>query len=51
MKSTEKWFGELLDSYKDDFEFRLEALVFELTEQISKKLKDEKSVANNLPKN
>lgn len=42
MKSTEKWFGELLDSYKDDFEFRLEALVFELTEQISKKLKDEK---------
>ena len=42
MKSTEKWFGELLDSYKDDFEFRLEALVFELTEQISKKLKEEK---------
>ena len=42
MKSTEKWFGELLDSYKDDFEFRLEELVFELTEQISKKLKDEK---------
>jgi len=42
MKSTEKWFDELLDSCKDDFEFRLEALVFELTEQISKKLKDEK---------
>lgn len=42
MKSTEKWFGELLDSYKDDFEFRLEELVFELTEQISKKLKDNK---------
>jgi len=42
MKSTEKWFGDLLDSYKDDFEFRLETLVFELTEQISKKLKEEK---------
>ncbi|HAR49057.1 hypothetical protein ER57_01955 [Smithella sp. SCADC] len=42
MKTTEKWFGELLDSYKDDFEFRLEALVFELTEQISKKLKEKK---------
>jgi len=42
MKNTEKWFGDLLDSYKDDFEFRLETLVFELTEQISKKLKEEK---------
>jgi transcriptional regulator with XRE-family HTH domain len=42
MKSTEKWFGELLESYKDDFEFRLETLAFELTEQISKKLKEEK---------
>lgn len=42
MKNTEKWFGELLDSYKDDFEFRLEELVFDLTEQISKKLKEEK---------
>ena len=42
MKSTEKWFGELLDSYKDDFEFRLEELVFDLTEQISKKLKENK---------
>ncbi|KAF0159802.1 MAG: Fis family transcriptional regulator [Syntrophaceae bacterium] len=42
MKSTEKWFGDLFDSYKDDFDFRLEALVFELTEQISKKLKEEK---------
>jgi transcriptional regulator with XRE-family HTH domain len=42
MKNTEKWFSELLDSYKDDFEFRLEELVFELTEQISKKLKEEK---------
>jgi transcriptional regulator with XRE-family HTH domain len=39
MKSTEKWFGELLDSCKDDFEFRLETIIFELTEQISKKLK------------
>ena len=42
MKNTEKWFGDLLESYKDDFEFRLETLVFELTEQISKKLKEEK---------
>jgi len=42
MKSTEKWFGELLDSCKDDFEFRLEEQVFELTEQIAKKLKDNK---------
>jgi transcriptional regulator with XRE-family HTH domain len=42
MKNTEKWFGELLESYKNDFDFRLEALVFELTEQISKKLKDNK---------
>lgn len=40
MKNTEKWFGELLDSYKDDFDFRLEGLIFELTEQISKKLKE-----------
>jgi transcriptional regulator with XRE-family HTH domain len=42
MKSTEKWFGELLDSCKDDFEFRLEEQVFELTEQIAKRLKDNK---------
>ena len=42
MKNTEKWFGELLDFYKDDFEFRLEELVFELTEQISQKLKEKK---------
>ena len=31
-----------IDSCKDDFEFRLEEIVFELTEQISKKLKEEK---------
>lgn len=40
MKNTEKWFSELLDSCKDDFEFRLEEQVFELTEQIAKILKD-----------
>lgn len=40
MKNTEKWFGDLLDSYKDDFDFRLETIIFEITEQISKKLKD-----------
>ena len=42
MKNTEKWFGELLDSYKDDFDYRLEGLIFELTEQISQKLKEGK---------
>ena len=42
MKNTEKWFGEILESYKDDFDFRLEGLIFDLTEQISKKLKEKK---------
>lgn len=42
MKNTEKWFSELLDSCKDDFEFRLEEQIFELTEQIAKRLKDNK---------
>lgn len=42
MKNTEKWFGELLDSYKNDFDYRLEGLIFELTEQISQKLKEGK---------
>jgi transcriptional regulator with XRE-family HTH domain len=42
MKKTEKWFAEILDSYKNDFEFRLEGLIFELTEQINLRLKKNK---------
>ena len=34
-KSVEQWFGELLESYKDDFGFQNEGLIFELTEQVS----------------
>ncbi len=40
MNSTEKWFSELLESFKDDFDFRLEGLIFDLTEHICKTMKD-----------
>ena len=38
--STEKWFSEILESFKDDFDFRLEGLIFDLTEHICKTMKD-----------
>ena len=40
MKSTEKWFSEILESFKDDFDFRLEGRLFDLTEHICKTMKD-----------
>jgi transcriptional regulator with XRE-family HTH domain len=39
--STERWFTDLLDSLKDDFDFRLETIILNLTEQIAKKMEEE----------
>jgi transcriptional regulator with XRE-family HTH domain len=37
--STEKWFSEVLETFENDFDFRLEGIIFELTEQICKRMK------------
>ena len=34
------WFKNKLDSFKDDFEFRLESLILNVTENISKRMVD-----------
>jgi transcriptional regulator with XRE-family HTH domain len=36
---TKNWFIKMVDSFKDDFEFRHEALILEVTEKISKRIK------------
>jgi len=36
------WFRNKLDSLKDDFEFRLESLILDITESISKKMIERK---------
>ena len=41
-KSTERWFSDLLRYWKDDPEFILEGILFDLTELIAKIKKDEK---------
>lgn len=38
----EKWFKEKLEIFKDDFDFRLESIILNLTEQICEKMVDEK---------
>ena len=34
-RSVEQWFSEILESYKDDFDFQNKGLIFELTKQVS----------------
>lgn len=34
------WFGKMLDAVKDSFEFRLETIILDITEQISKRMKE-----------
>jgi len=34
------WFEEMLDSMQDSFEFRLETIILDLTEQVCKRMKD-----------
>jgi len=36
---TEDWFRKKLDSFKDDFEFRHESLILDLTENICREMK------------
>jgi len=40
---TKTWFKRKLDSFKDDFEFRLETLIYKITEKISEKM-DQKRI-------
>ena len=35
-----KWFEEMLESFKDDFDFRLESILIGLTEQICKVMRE-----------
>jgi len=37
---TEEWFRDMLESFKDDFDFRLETIILDLTEKISKRMKE-----------
>jgi transcriptional regulator with XRE-family HTH domain len=39
---TKNWFKNKLDSFKDDFEFRLETLILELTEKICVRMEQKK---------
>ncbi len=34
------WFEKMLDTVKDSFEFRLETIILDITEQISKRMKE-----------
>ncbi len=36
-----KWFQEMLDKYRDDFEFRLEELILDFTEKIVQKMREQ----------
>jgi len=40
--SFKKWIKDKLELYKDDFEFRLESLILDITESISKKMIERK---------
>jgi transcriptional regulator with XRE-family HTH domain len=40
--NTKNWFKNKLESFKDDFEFRLETLILELTEKICKRMNEKK---------
>jgi transcriptional regulator with XRE-family HTH domain len=41
---TKTWFQKKLDSFKADFEFRLETLIYKITEQISDRM-DQKGIS------
>ena len=36
---TEKWFKDMLKSFEKDFDFRLETIILDITENISKRMK------------
>ena len=38
--NTQEWFRNKLESFKEDFDFRLETLILDLTETISKKIEE-----------
>lgn len=40
--NTQEWFKNKLESFKEDFEFRLETLILEITEKISQRMKKKK---------
>ena len=40
--NTQEWFKNKLESFKEDFEFRLETLILEITEKISQRMKQKK---------
>ena len=42
MKKTEQWFGDLIEKYKDDAEFRLEGLILDFTERIVATMEEKK---------
>jgi len=46
--NMEKWFRDKLESFKEDFEFRLEKLILELTEKIAERMKQKKINRTNL---
>jgi transcriptional regulator with XRE-family HTH domain len=39
---SESWFKEKLEAFKDDFDFRLETLIYNITEEISIRLEEKK---------
>jgi len=41
MMREAKWFQEMLDKYRDDFEFRLEELILDFTEKIVQKMREQ----------
>jgi len=38
--NTQEWFRNKLESFKEDFDFRLETLILDLTETISRKMEE-----------
>lgn len=46
----EKWFKEKLEFFKDDFDFRLETIILNITEQICEKMFDKKTTRTELAK-
>ena len=43
MENRKTWFEEMLDSVKDSFTFRLETIILNITEQISKRMKEKQT--------
>jgi transcriptional regulator with XRE-family HTH domain len=46
--NTQEWFKNKLESFKEDFEFRFETLILEITEKISRRMKQKKINRTNL---